>query len=155
MTTLSRIFLALGAFLFVASGAYAWHAKDFEGVALELSVMAGVALTGGFGLLVVRRTTNQLVGQPEEPPGTAADDEPHVGPTIWPLVFALSGAVLVVGILVTRWALVAGAVVFVAAAAGWIHDVYRQWRHHAHARPHATAGTHIPQQGGAHDGAGV
>jgi hypothetical protein len=152
VNTLSRIFLALGAFLFVASGAYAWHAKDFEGTALELSVMAGAALTGGFGLLVVRRTTDQLVGQPDEPPGTAADDEPHVKSTIWPLVFALSGAALVVGILVNRWALVAGAAIFVAAAAGWIHDIYRQWRHHA--QPHPAA-AHIPQQGGAHDGAGV
>ena len=53
----------------------------------------------------------------------------HVGPTIWPFVFSLAAAVLVLGIVVARWLLVAGSVVFVASALGWFVDVRRQNAH--------------------------
>ena len=55
----------------------------------------------------------------------------HVGPTIWPFVFSLAAAILVLGIVVQRWLLIVGSVVFVASAVGWFVDVRRQ---HAHAR---------------------
>lgn len=58
------------------------------------------------------------------------EGEPHVGPTIWPLVFALSMVPMVVGAVGSRWVLVVGAIVFVGAGAGWLLDVQRQWQHH-------------------------
>jgi hypothetical protein len=61
----------------------------------------------------------------------AADAEPHVGPTIWPLVFAVSAMGLVVGAVAVRWALIPGAILFVLASVGWVLDVHRQWHHHA------------------------
>jgi hypothetical protein len=62
---------------------------------------------------------------------TAADAEPHVGPTIWPLVFAVSAIGLVLGAVAVRWALLPGAILFVLASVGWVLDVHRQWHHHA------------------------
>jgi hypothetical protein len=61
----------------------------------------------------------------------AADAEPHVGPTIWPLVFAVSAIGLVLGAVAVRWALLPGAILFVLASVGWVLDVHRQWHHHA------------------------
>src|SRR5262249_25756737 len=65
---------------------------------------------------------------PGEP--AAELDEPHVGPTIWPLVYALSAIALVIGAVGNRWALVPGGVLFLAASIGWVRDVHRQWHHH-------------------------
>ena len=62
---------------------------------------------------------------------TAADAEPHIGPTIWPLVFAVSAVGLVLGTVAFRWALLPGAILFVLASVGWVLDVHRQWHHHA------------------------
>ena len=53
----------------------------------------------------------------------------HVGPTIWPFAFAVSGVVLALGLIVTGWILIPGAIAFAASAAGWFRDVARS---HAH-----------------------
>jgi hypothetical protein len=121
-------------------------------VFLSLSVMIGAVLVGASVTVMVRRALAQIVAD-AAPPGTAADDEPHVKPTIWPLVFAVSSVALVVGIVANRWALIVGGAFFVAAAAGWIVDVRHQWHHHAHTS--AAAAGHVPSQGGAHDGTDV
>jgi hypothetical protein len=63
----------------------------------------------------------------------AGEDEPHVPPTIWPLVFAVSTIGIVLGSVGPRWVLAAGAVVLVVSLVGWSLDVRRQWRHHDHA----------------------
>ncbi len=65
------------------------------------------------------------------PTEMSADAEPHVGPTIWPLVFAVSAIGLVLGAVAVRWALLPGAILFVVASVGWVLDVHRQWHHHA------------------------
>ncbi len=53
----------------------------------------------------------------------------HVGPTIWPFAFSLAAIGFVLGIVVARWLLIAGAALFVASAAGWFVDVRRQHQH--------------------------
>ena len=55
-----------------------------------------------------------------------------MGPTIWPLVFAVSAVVIAVGILVTPVILVIGGILFVVAAVGWITAARRQWHVEGH-----------------------
>ena len=80
---------------------------------------------------VVLRAAAREGEQPVGGDGAGAEEGSetiHVGPTIWPFVFSLAAAVLVLGIVVARWLLVAGSVVFVASALGWFVDVRRQHR---------------------------
>jgi hypothetical protein len=60
----------------------------------------------------------------------AEEVEVHVGPTIWPFGFALAAVIIALGLIVTPWLLVLGALAFALAAAGWLRDV-------AHSRAHA------------------
>lgn len=154
----SRLFLALGAFLLVSLAIYAWHSREYEGVLLSITVAVAALIFGGYAALVVRRSHAALTTPPAEGeaateespageplaavghPGADAGvelDEPHVGPTIWPLVFAVSAIGIVVGTVGNRWVLVPGGILFLAAAVGWVRDVHQQWHHHA-ARLHAT-----------------
>jgi hypothetical protein len=158
----SRLFLALGAFLLVSLAIYAWHSHEYEGVLLSITVAVAALIFGGYGALVVRRTRASLTTSPtdreaatDESPDTVdrpaieADmdlDEPHVGPTIWPLVFAMSAIGIVIGAVGNRWVLVPGGILFVAAAVGWVRDVHQQWHHH-----HAAAGLHATHVGARSD----
>ena len=56
--------------------------------------------------------------------------EVHVGPTIWPFGFAIAAVIIALGLIVTPWLLILGAIAFALAAAGWLRDV-------AHSRAHA------------------
>src|SRR5439155_23791428 len=69
--------------------------------------------------------SEQAQGRKEEP----AEEEDHVGPTIWPFAFSLAAIGFVLGIVVARWLLVAGVALFVVSAAGWFVDVRRQHTH--------------------------
>jgi hypothetical protein len=59
------------------------------------------------------------------PAERAEEDELHIGPTIWPLGFAVSGVVLVVGLIVSAWIVILGAAACALSAAGWFRDVAR------------------------------
>lgn len=153
MKLFSRLFLALGAFLIVSLAIYAWQSREYEGAALSITVAVAALIFGGYGASVVRRSRAALTTSPtdeelataESPatvdnPAVDADielDEPHVGPTIWPLVFAVSAIGIVIGTVANRWVLVPGGILFLAAAVGWVRDVHQQWHHHA-AGLHAT-----------------
>lgn len=130
MSLFSRTFMGLGAFLIVAGVVYGVVARDYQGLTLSLTVAGGALLFGAYGVSVLRRARRTLATAPVRP-GSAADDEPHVGPTIWPLVFAVSCIGLVVGAVSNRWALLPGGIVFVVASVGWVLDIHRQWHHHA------------------------
>jgi hypothetical protein len=147
----SKLFVALGAFLLGAGVVYGVLAGDYEGLTLSLTAAGGALLFGGYGRYALRRARTALgsatasaappatdsatppAGASATPPATemAADAEPHVGPTIWPLVFAVSAIGLVLGAVAVRWALIPGAILFVLASVGWVLDVHRQWHHHA------------------------
>ncbi|HEY7174714.1 MAG TPA: cytochrome c oxidase subunit 4 [Micromonosporaceae bacterium] len=130
MTLSFRLFLGLGVFLVVATIAYALHAHEYEGLVLSSTVAAGALLIGAYGVALVRRTRTELAraATDAEPAGAG---EPHVGPTIWPLAFAVAAIGLVIGAVANPWALVPGGVVFIAASVGWVRDVHHQWREHA------------------------
>jgi hypothetical protein len=159
VSLLSKLFVAFGVFLIVAGVVYGVIAGDYEGLTLSLTVAGGALLFGGYASSALRRARTTLgsatessapsgddsatpaAGETPAPPATqtrtppaaetAADAEPHVGPTIWPLVFAVSAIGLVLGAVAVRWALLAGAILFVLAGVGWVLDVHRQWHHHA------------------------
>lgn len=135
MTVFSRIAVGLGAFLIVTGVAYAVLGFEYEGLTLLMTLAGGALLVGVYLISAVRRARAVLAGRLTEA-AAGGDAEPHVAPTIWPLVFALSTIGLVVGAVAARWALVGGAVLFVAASIGWVLDVRRQWIHHADVPPH-------------------
>jgi len=126
MKLLGRIFLAFGAFMVVAGVIYGIHSREYQGLTLILTTAGGAFLFGGYLTQALQRATAiQGAAAASTPEG-----EPHVGPTIWPLVFALSMVPLVVGALGSRWVLAVGGVVFMVAGVGWLLDVQRQWQAH-------------------------
>lgn len=116
MSTLSRICLALAGFLAVAGGVYGVTSHEPAGTTLLLVA----ALTFCFLGIVSR-----LVANASEGTEGAAEEEVHVGPTIWPFGFAIAGVILAIGFIVSPWILALGAVAFAVSAAGWLRDVTR------------------------------
>jgi hypothetical protein len=145
MTLFSRIFMGLGAFLIGMGIIYGLLAREYEGLTEMLTVAGGALVIGGYLARVVQRARAAVAAQAAGAGPGAADSEPHVPPTIWPLVFAVSMIGVVLGSVGPRWILVAGAVVLVASLVGWSLDVRQQWRHHDHAAAGAGAA-----HGGAH-----
>jgi cobalamin synthase len=135
MSVFSRLGLIMGALFVVDSFVYWALQSDKQGFALILFAGLGLIYLGVYALLAVRKAGRPAAG--EEGPG-----EPHIGPTIWPLVFAVSAVVMVIGILVTPAILVVGAILFVAAAIGWILAARRQWHAGGHGEEeHASSTT--------------
>jgi hypothetical protein len=132
MKLLATIFRILGVFLIVDAIVYHLFAHENVGLLLLLAVAGGSLLLGSYLIRDVHRAEQAQAAETQ--PGMVADDEPHVGPTIWPFVFALSMIGLVAGALGATWALVEGAILLVVALVGWALDVRRQWQHH-HAPP--------------------
>jgi hypothetical protein len=155
MTLFARIGTTVGAFLIVAGILYGTVSgligpqKEWEGFTLMLTVAGGALVIGSYFTRAVQRARERLAAQTAGAGGE--NDEPHVAPTIWPLIFALSMIGLVIGAVESRWALVGGGVLLVAALAGWSLDIRRQWRHHDH-----SAGTEAAHSGpgAAQSGAG-
>jgi hypothetical protein len=155
MTLFARIATILGSFLIVAGCIYGaitglmGPQKEWEGFTLMLTVAGGALLIGTYLTRAVQRAREQLAA--ERAAAAAEEGEPHVAPTIWPLIFALSMIGLVIGAVESRWALVGGGVLLVASLVGWSLDIRRQWRHHDHTA--STEATH-GGPGAAHSGAG-
>lgn len=131
MSLFTRITLSLGAFLTFTGFLYALISREWQGVTLIFTVAGGALLVGSYLGQVVQQAHTWLAAQPAGAAGDA-DIEPHVAPTIWPLIFALSMIGLVIGAVESRWALVGGGILLVVALTGWSLDVRRQWRHADH-----------------------
>jgi Cytochrome c oxidase subunit IV len=119
MSAMSAVCLGLAAFLAVAGAIYGVTSHELAGTT-QLLVSATTFLV----LSVVTRFVARGIVDEREP-----DEEHeglvHVGPTIWPFAFAVSGVVLALGLIVTGWILIPGAIAFAASAAGWLRDVAR------------------------------
>jgi len=126
MGTFSRIGLILGALFVIDSFVYLALQHDKQGFTLILFAGLGFAYLGLYALLSVRKARRQAAAEGEEL------GEPHIGPTIWPFVFAVSAVVITIGILVTPVILVLGGILFVVAAVGWIAAARRQWHVEGH-----------------------
>ena len=114
MKTVSTICFGLAIFLGVAGLIYLFTAHEYAG-ATELLIASVTFAFLGLMLRVAERRA----------PTEAAEEELHIGPTIWPLGFAASGAVVAIGLIVGPAILVLGAVACAVCAAGWVRDVAR------------------------------
>jgi hypothetical protein len=119
MSAISRIFLSLAAFLVIAGTVYGLTSHEPAGTTLLLVAALTFCFLGLVSRLVARHATEP---EPEE-------EEIHVGPTIWPFGFAVAAVILALGLIVSPWILVVGAVVFALSAAGWLRDVARGRAH--------------------------
>ena len=115
MKTVSSICLGLAIFLGVAGLIYLFTAHEYAG-ATELLIASA---TFGFLVIVLR------VAERRASPDAAEEEELDIGPTIWPLGFALSGAVVVIGAIASTWIVVVGVAACAVCAAGWLRDVAR------------------------------
>src|SRR5438309_10812782 len=128
MKVTSLVVFRLAAFLRAAGLVYLRTAYEWSGGLMILLAAAALTYLG----VVLRAASREAGPAAAEPEEQAAPEEGHVGPTIWPFVFSLAAAVLVLGIVVQRWLLIAGSIVFVASAIGWFADVRRQHAHGHH-----------------------
>jgi Cytochrome c oxidase subunit IV len=121
----ARVALLLGGYLLAAGLVYGTTNKERIGLVLLLVAAGGFTYLGTYARRAVRAADRAAKAEAE--PGAA---EPEVRPTIWPLVFSLAGAGIVVGVLANHWILLAGALLAVAAAAGWFLEVLAQRQEH-------------------------
>ena len=122
MSTLSRICFSLAVFLGVAGIVYGFTSHELAGTTLLL-----VATTTFCFLAVVSRAVARREMGPEP-----EDLEIHVAPTIWPFGFAIAAVIIALGLIVSQWFLIAGAIAFALSAAGWVRDVARSRAHAGH-----------------------
>lgn len=126
MITAARVWFGLAAFLVVTGVIYGVTSHELAGA--PLLIVASVTFCY---LAIVARGWVRRATRPE--PAEHGDDVPeaeaHVGPTIWPFGFSVAAVTLALGLVVTRWLLAAGAVLFVLSAVGWFRDVSLQHRH--------------------------
>lgn len=122
MSTVSRLCLSLAAFLLIAGTVYGLTSHEHTGTTLLLAAAATFCFLG----IVSRMVARAEAGSETE------EMEIHVGPTIWPFGFAVAAVIIAFGLVVTPWILIAGAIMFVLSAAGWIRDVARSRAHADH-----------------------
>ena len=123
MSTFARICFSLAVFLGIAGTVYGLTSQELAGTTLFL--VAGT--TFGFLGIVSRAIAAQATG-----PESAEVEEVHVSPTIWPFGFAIAAVIIALGLIVTKWLLIAGAIAFALSAAGWLRDVARSRAHAGH-----------------------
>ena len=120
----SRIMLSLAGFLLVAGAVYGLTSHELTGGPLLLAASVTFCYLGIVARSQARRSAAEGEGH------TAEEAEAVVTPTIWPFGFAIAAATMVLGLIVTRWILIAAAIAFALSVAGWLRDVARS---HAHA----------------------
>jgi hypothetical protein len=123
MSTLARICFSLSVFLAVAGTVYGITSQELGGATLLLVAAATFCFLGVVSWMVARRETG---------PEPAEEEPPHVAPTIWPFGFAVAAVIIALGVIVSPWLLIAGAIAFALSAAGWVRDVARSRAHAGH-----------------------
>jgi ABC-type antimicrobial peptide transport system permease subunit len=116
VSSLSRICMGLAVFLLVAGAVYGVTSHEPAGTTLLLVASA----TFWFLTFVTRHAAKQ-----EEDHASGDEVEIHIGPTIWPFGFAIAALIVALGLIVSSWILIPGAVFVVVCAAGWFRDVAR------------------------------
>jgi hypothetical protein len=119
------VIFRLAAFLGIAGLVYVATAREPAGGSLLLVAAASFTYVG----LILRaavREAEHASGEAEGPEKEPAAEDAHVGPTIWPFAFSLAAIGFVLGLVVTRWLLLAGAGMFVASTVGWFVDIRHQ-----------------------------
>jgi Cytochrome c oxidase subunit IV len=127
MNTLARICFALAVFLLIAGSVYGITSSGLAGTTLLLAAAATFCFLGIVSRIVAAHAAAAGTLEEEE------EEEPHIGPTIWPFGFAIAAVILALGLIVSPWLLIAGAIVFALSAAGWLREVARSRTHAGHA----------------------
>jgi hypothetical protein len=136
MNVVSRLGLVLLVIFGADSVVYWYMQHEHEAFGLLIMTAVSFGILGLYAALSLRAARRGAGAAAE----AAEEEEPHIGPTIWPFVFSISAALITVGILALRWVLVPGALVFAAAAVGWIREARMQWRHPEHRPADAISG---------------
>ena len=121
MSTSSRIWLSLAAFLVTAGVVYGFTSHELAGT----SFLLVCGITFCFLGLVARSVARRF----PESGDVRADEEVYVAPTIWPLGFSVAALILMLGVVIGLWFLVLGVIVFALASAGWLREVRREHPH--------------------------
>jgi hypothetical protein len=119
--------LIIALFLIVDGSIYLATAREWTGGLLIMATSIAFVYMGYILRGAVRRASKEMAEDPTEVGGVVLD---HVGPTIWPVGFAVAAVLLAAGSVAVRWLLIPGAILFVASALGWFMDVRHQ--HEAH-----------------------
>jgi hypothetical protein len=122
MSTLARICVSLAVFLAVAGTVYGFTSHELGGTTLLLVAAATFCFLGVVSRMVARRETE----------AETEEMEIHVAPTIWPFGFAIAAVIIALGLIVTPWLLILGAIAFALSAGGWLRDVARSRAHAGH-----------------------
>jgi Cytochrome c oxidase subunit IV len=120
VNTVSRVFLSLAGFLAIAGVVYGLTSHEPAGTTLFLTGAGTFCFVGLVSRTAARRATEQ------EP---AEEVEVSVAPTIWPFGFSVAAVIIALGLIVSTWLLILGAIAFVLCAAGWFRDVARSRAH--------------------------
>jgi hypothetical protein len=123
MSTISRVCLSLAVFLAIAGAVYGLTSHEPAGTTLFLTAAGTFCFVGLVSRMEARRSTGSEPGE---------EAEVFVAPTIWPFGFAVAAVVIALGLIVSAWILIVGAVAFALSAAGWIRDVARSRAHAGH-----------------------
>ncbi len=138
MRITSRVAFGLGVFVLVA-GLVLWFTAH-ERTGSTLLVILSMGLTY---IALVARKGARGADDAGEAPSLAleeAEAEATIAPTIWPFGFSLAAVGLVLGVVVARWLLLVGGVLFLACAAGWYRDIRSQHAHPSEPRHAPTGG---------------
>jgi hypothetical protein len=129
MKPVSRILVGLALFLAIDSTVYLLTAHEYTGGPLIAATAISFCYLGWVLWRTTRRAQREIAKE-EHPTEVGAVELEHVGPTIWPVGFAVAAVVLAVGLAVLPLLLIPGGIVFVASAVGWTMDVRGQHAHH-------------------------
>jgi hypothetical protein len=129
MKLVSRVLVGLAIFLAVDAGVYLVTAHEWTGGSLIAATAISFAYLAAVLWRATRRAKRELAKE-EHPTEVGAVELDHVGPTIWPVGFAVSAVILALGLAVLQWLLIPGGIVFVASAVGWTLDIRGQHSQH-------------------------
>ena len=127
MKPVSRALLIIALFLVIDGSIYLATAREWTGGLLILSTSIAFLYIGYILRGTARRASREMEKDASE---VGAVELEHVGPTIWPVGFAIAAIVLAIGTVTVHWLWIPGVILFVASALGWFRDVRRQ--HEAH-----------------------
>ena len=131
MKPVSRVMVAIAVFLIVDAAVYMVTAREWTGGPLIAMTAVSLTFLGLVLWVVARRATREVEEHPGEVGGVKLD---HVGPTIWPVAFALAAAILAIGLVTAVWVTILGAIVFLASMVGWFMDIRNQHKPHEPAK---------------------
>jgi hypothetical protein len=119
----SVVGFALAAFLLAAGGIFYFTSHEATGGLLLTIAAVGSAYVGLVARSAARRAEG---GEPAEPVDEQGEAEETINPTIWPLVISLAALGIVLGVVLAKWLLILGILLFLLSGVGWFNDIRRQ-----------------------------